>query len=323
MSGHSGKVIKAAPTVSAVPASVPAPPTNAPRHPATALPSVPDTAADEAVRAAAHARVTVEEVVEMAGLNEIEQLFRAVWETDRDRPPISADVLRALAHSGSYVAAARDADGRLAGAGVGFLATDPAAPGAEGQPPVASLHSHIAAVAPGSQRRGIGSALKLHQRAWATGRNLRSITWTFDPLVRRNAGFNAHLGAEFVRYYQDFYGEMSDRRNAGHGSDRLLARWDLDAPATPRVAVEPNGEESLLLATDPAGGPFETEVDPAELGDRVWVNTPADIESIRQIDPALAARWRAAVRNAIGPLLPAWRIDGFTTGGAYLLVRDR
>ncbi|WP_211229333.1 hypothetical protein [Nakamurella lactea] len=280
----------------------------------------PQRHADQVAQAAAQrAGVTVDEVVSPGRLKDVEQLFRTVWETDRDRPPISADVLRALVHSGSYVAAAYTADGRLAAAGVGFLATDVRSAEVGGtESPVASMHSHIAAVAPGTERHGIGSALKLHQRGWAIRRGLRSITWTFDPLVRRNAGFNAHLGAEFVRYYPDFYGEMADGRNAGQGSDRLLARWDLQLPAVPRVAVEPVGDRQRLLEPDGDGRPVAGTIE----GDRAWVATPANIEQLRRVDPDLAGRWRIAVRDAMEPLQSGWRIDGFTAGGSYLLVRE-
>lgn len=264
--------------------------------------------------AARRAGVTVEEVREPGRLKEVEQLFQVVWNTRHERPPISADVLRALVHSGSYVGVAIGSDGRIAGAGVGFLATDLRSSGSA----VDSLHSHIAAVAPGTERHGIGSALKLHQRAWAIDNGLRSITWTFDPLVRRNAGFNSHLGARFVRYYPEFYGEMADGRNAGHGSDRLLARWDLDLPATPLTADEQPAGGSALLDLDAAGRPVPGVAD----GDRSWVATPADIERIRSTDPELARAWRVALRAALHPMLPQWRIDGFTPAGRYLLVRE-
>ena len=42
--------------------------------------------------------------------------------------------------------------------------------------------------------------MKLHQRAWAAASGLTWITWTFDPLVRRNAWFNIEvLGAHVAR----------------------------------------------------------------------------------------------------------------------------
>ena len=66
---------------------------------------------------------------------------------------------------------------RMVGASAGFFSA----------PPDPALHSHITGVAPGGQHRGIGFALKLHQRAWALARAVPVIVWTFDPLVARNA----------------------------------------------------------------------------------------------------------------------------------------
>ena len=52
------------------------------------------------------------------------------------------------------------------------------------------------------------------------------ITWTYDPLILRNAWFNASkLGAFPREYLIDFYGEMPDAVNAGQGSDRLVVGW--------------------------------------------------------------------------------------------------
>ena len=106
-------------------------------------------------------------------------LFDGIWRFRPGRAPITVEMMRALSHAGNYVAGAFEGD-RLAGGSVGSSAGHP-------------LHSHVTGAAIG---RGIGFALKLHQRAWALARELERITWTYDPLVRRNAHFNlAKLGA--------------------------------------------------------------------------------------------------------------------------------
>ena len=59
------------------------------------------------------------------------------------------------------------------------------------------------------------------------------MTWTFDPLVRRNAHFNlAVLGATVDEYLVDFYGPLPDAVNAGDESDRLLVVWPVGDAAT-------------------------------------------------------------------------------------------
>src|ERR687886_297223 len=105
---------------------------------------------------------------------------------------------------------------RLVAASAGFFTA----------PPECALHSHITGVAPTDAHRGIGFALKLHQRAWALARGVRLVVWTFDPLVARNAWFNlAKLGALPTAYLESFYGAMSDGINAGEESDRVLVDW--------------------------------------------------------------------------------------------------
>ncbi len=59
--------------------------------------------------------------------------------------------------------------------------------------------------------RSVGFALKVHQRAWALSEGLEEISWTFDPLISRNAHFNlVKLAAEPTSYHRNFYGHMAD-----------------------------------------------------------------------------------------------------------------
>jgi hypothetical protein len=51
-------------------------------------------------------------------------------------------------------------------------------------------HSHITGVRAGESDRRIRYAMKFHQRRWALDRGSRITSWTFDPLVSRNAYFN-------------------------------------------------------------------------------------------------------------------------------------
>jgi predicted GNAT superfamily acetyltransferase len=172
-------------------------------------------------------------------VREVEALFADIWHTTVERPPVNADVLRALAHTGCYVAGAFDGDGRLVGASAGFFG---------GGRDDLHLHSHITGVAPDVQGRHIGLALKLHQRQWCLDRGVDAVTWTFDPLVRRNAWFNLHrLGADVVEFAPDFYGDMVDGINAGAASDRCVVRWRL-RDAAPRPAVVPGDDDVLVPA---------------------------------------------------------------------------
>ncbi len=188
--------------------------------------------------------VSVRELHSMGELERVDRLLLSIWSSEDQQPPVSAHMLRALSHSGAYVAGAFDDDGDLVGACVGFF----------GPPQDRSLHSHIAGVAPRAQGRNVGFLLKSHQHGWARALGVREVTWTFDPLVRRNAYFNlAKLGALPTAYLPDFYGEMVDGINAGQGSDRLYLAWDTTAPVSPRLVTDVEGATAVLtVSTRPA-----------------------------------------------------------------------
>ncbi|MFI6924752.1 GNAT family N-acetyltransferase [Nonomuraea spiralis] len=232
-----------------------------------------------------------------------DRLLRRIWNTRAgDDPPVAVDLMCALAHTGGYVGGAF-LDGELVAAASGFLA--------EG----GSLHSHVVGVAPEAQGRGIGQAIKAHQREWAAERGLNSISWTFDPLVRRNAFFNlARLGARAERYVPDFYGPMNDGINGGDVTDRLFAHWPVHPAAT---ATGPLGDRDAEVILDERGTPREP-------GGAAVLRcaTPADAERLRRERPEEAARWRAAQRAALGGALACgYRITAFTKDGWYVLER--
>ena len=243
-------------------------------------------------------------------------LLAEVWRTDLSRSPMETGLLVALAFAGSYVSGAFDATGTMVGTCAGFLG---AAPGGT----VGSLlHSHVAAVRPGSPR-GTGTALKLHQRGWCAERGVAVVAWTYDPLIARNAWFNlGRLGAHVEGYLVDFYGPMDDGLNAGEESDRLLVHW----PVEPVEVVAPPAAERphAALVVDAEGGPQPDPRVPVD-ADAVTLAVPADVEGLRA-DAATrgtATRWRAAFRDACTDLHEqGWRVRGFARDGHYVLRRS-
>lgn len=241
------------------------------------------------------------ELSALADLRALSRFFDALWQ--RATPALPLELLRALTSAGNYTTAAY-LDGELIGGLTGFL-------GRHGDATI--LHSHILGVAPGAQRRGVGRALKQHQRAWAARRGIASITWTFDPLVARNARFNLlHLGARPTAYLPDFYGPMDDGFNASSPTDRLLVAW----PTEPVAAVAaPQGAPSVLDVDD-RGGPVVREV----VAGLRRCRLPADIVGLRRDDPPMAAAWSAALRTTLGAALAAGdEIAGLDTDDAYVI----
>ena len=249
------------------------------------------------------AGVQLRELTELADLAAACALFDEIWRPAPDNPPVTAELMRALASGGGYVAGAFEGD-RLVAASAGFC----------GPPRERSLHSHIAGVSAAVRGRAVGRALKLHQRDWAIARGIAHITWTFDPLVRRNAWFNlARLGAVPVAYKANFYGGMHDAINGDDESDRLLVRWDLEAPAVGAPAAD---GAAVALAAGPDGGPVAT----GTVGSAVLVGVPQDIEALRGERPEVARAWRLALRRTLGGLMLAGAsVVGFDRDGGYVV----
>lgn len=288
--------------------------------------------ADEAAaRAAKAAGVVVRCLESLAELEAMIALFDEIWEPESGGSSFQLNLLRALTKAGNYAAGAYDvASGELLGACVGFF----------GPPTHAELHSHTAGVRPAGLGRSVGFALKVHQRAWCLRQDVRVIAWTYDPLIRRNAYFNlAKLGARPVEYLRNFYGVMDDSINGGTETDRMLVHWDLTSPVAveasagrPRPAsfgVERSGGAVVALSADgsgrPVAGPPGHDRAPAggPRARRLLVAVPADIEAMRLAHPALAAAWRTALRDVLGPLMAGGaRVTGFDRTGWYVVSME-
>lgn len=271
--------------------------------------------------AAEHAGVSVLDgrALGRDGMVALADLFGRVWGRDPAMGPIvSAEILWAAAHVGSPVTAAFAGD-RLVGGTVGFVGV---------RDGTTRLHSHLTGVEPEASGRGVGRALKWHQRAWCLARDISEVEWTFDPLVRRNAVINlVHLGARPATWLDDLYGPMQDERNAGLPTDRLLVRWRLTEArvhqaalgraAEPRIEGLRRAGAEVVLDEDADGAPVLTPT----TGPRRLVRVPRDIESLRAHDRDLAAAWAGALREALGGGLRAgMRITGISRDGWYVLV---
>ncbi|HEX2706196.1 MAG TPA: hypothetical protein VHM65_10585, partial [Candidatus Lustribacter sp.] len=174
--------------------------------------------------------VTVSMVETSAEAHEAAALLGRIWSSPR--PIVPADLLFALVRVRNYAALARVGP-EVVGASVAIRGVS------GGGSPL--LHSHVT----GTTRPGVGRILKEHQRQWALAEGLPTITWTVDPLLRRNAVFNLDvLGARVDGYRVNHYGSMTDGRNSGEESDRFCVVWDLD-PASPAGAL-PAGEAPTM-----------------------------------------------------------------------------
>ena len=213
-------------------------------------------------------------------------VFDHTWAKDAGTE-ITPNLLQAMVHSGAYLSGA-------------FIGTD--CVGAAFAFPATTgglhLHSHMTAVMENHRDKGIGFLLKIDQWHWAKKSNYKEITWTFDPLVKRNAKLNLlKLGADVSAYYPNFYGEMPDALNAGDESDRLLASWKVqgDAPISRQEIIS-------VESTD------------------ILIEIPEDIVAIRESDLAENLRWRHKVREQFTEALDkGGQVIGFSANSEYVV----
>ena len=218
-------------------------------------------------------------------------LFDRIW---GERRVMGAPLLRAMASHGGQVLAAYRGD-EMIGAQAGLVGI------VEGRP---VLHSHITGVAEEAQHQGVGFLLKVAQRQWCLDHGIDRVTWTFDPMVARNAYFNlVKLGAIAERFHRDYYGEMADSFNAGDPSDRLEVVWDLGSERVRRALA---GERPHLENTDMP---------------HPHVEVPDDYHQLRRTDPEAAAAARDVVSDRLERLFADGHVATGFDSGSYVLER--
>ena len=214
------------------------------------------------------------------------EIFDSVWAI-QSGSEITSNLLQAMVHSGSYLSGAF-IDNKIVGAAFAFPATNSGL----------HLHSHMTAVLDEYRDRGIGHALKIDQWNWAKRNNYSSLSWTFDPLVRRNAKLNiVKLGVDISTYYPNFYGEMPDALNAGDESDRLMVSWNTDKD-------EP---KARALITHPKP-------------DDILIEIPEDIVAIRSKNQSESMKWRRLVREQfLAAFEKNGKVVGFSANNEYVV----
>ncbi len=258
------------------------------------------------------ATVTIEEPRGPARLIALEELQARAWEME-PRGIVPGALMGIIASGGGILLAAYDRDhgDQPVGFVLGLLARRDGC----------LYHaSHMLATDPTYQGRGIGAALKRRQREVALAQGLDLMTWTFDPLIARNAHLNLHkLGAISRAYYEDYYGPMDDRFNGGLPTDRLLVEWRLNDPVPPvpvsvpappiPILIAEGGKPALRLERVPVGAPLS-----------VWV--PKDSTAIKERDPAAALDWRLALRRALSWAFAHGYVARDFNAGAYVLLPE-
>ena len=213
-------------------------------------------------------------------------IFDLVWPVSF-KSQLPTNLLQAMVYSGSYLSGAF-IDGECVGTAFAFPATNGGL----------HLHSHMTAVLDEYRDQGVGYALKIDQWHWAKENNYSEISWTFDPLVSRNAKLNLiKLGVNISSYHPNFYSDMSDALNAGDESDRLMVLWrtDVDTPKARELITHPKPDDILI-------------------------KTPEDIVAIRSKNQSESMKWRRQVRDQfLAAFEKNGKVVGFSTNNEYVV----
>lgn len=252
-------------------------------------------------------------------LEEVESLQRIVWpgsETDI----VPAHLLITAVHNGGFAIGAYPADdaGQPAGSMVGFVFSFPGLYSTPDGPRLKHC-SHMLAVHPEFRGKGLGFRLKRAQWQLVRHQGIDRITWTYDPLLSRNAHLNiALLGAVCSTYRREVYGEMRDGLNVGLPSDRFEVDWWVNSQRV-RVRLGKRARPRLALKNFLAAG--AEIINPAQLDANGWVTPsnitppqlefflrdplpsillveiPSDFLALKNVDMDLAKEWRLTTRS--------------------------
>lgn len=234
----------------------------------------------------------------------VEQLQRDVWPgSETDVVPLH--MLIAAIHNGGLLLGAF-IDEKI----VGFIF---GIPGLETTPdgPRPKHCSHMMGIHPDHRDKGIGFALKQAQWQMVRHQGLDHITWTFDPLLSRNAYLNiAKLGAVCTTYRRAEYGDMRDGLNAGLPSDRFQLDWwintrrverRLGKRSRPTLKLNHVARSGLRpfysLQTLTAGLPLPPGHVPTFDDRLLLAEIPGDFTTLKGRDFGLARDWRFFTRE--------------------------
>ncbi|MFQ5703597.1 MAG: hypothetical protein ACE5HT_06190 [Gemmatimonadales bacterium] len=162
--------------------------------------------------------------------------------------------------------------------------------------------SHMLAVQPHMEGRGLGKRLKCYQRQLLLENGIEVAFWTYDPLVARNAHLNLNkLGAHVIRYVTDMYGEdTGSDLHSGLGTDRLIVQWELADPLVERILAGDRDDHGYsdgtpIVNADADGLPVQPDLTD---NSAVRIEIPEDIQLLKSNAAERALAWRDTTRRA-------------------------
>jgi predicted GNAT superfamily acetyltransferase len=256
-----------------------------------------------------------------AEMTEVEDLQRQVWSGNETEVVPAHMLIAAVQNGGLLIGAFHGEQWQASSELVGFVF---GFPGLYFTPdgPRPKHCSHMLAVRPDYQDKGAGFSLKRAQWQMVRHQGIDRITWTYDPLLSRNARLNiGKLGSVCSTYFRDVYGELRDDLNAGLPTDRFQVDWWVNSQRV-NHRLSKRARPQLDLAhyiaagveiinptrSNPAGWPqpglprptsssIDAGRERAALENALLlVEIPSDFLALKAADPALALEWRLHTR---------------------------
>lgn len=245
---------------------------------------------------------TIKIIENIQEMHQVENLQRQVWqESETDIVP--AHLMNSAVHNGGLLLGAF-LDQDLVGFVFGFLGFYTTPDG-----PRLKHYSSMLGVRPEWRSQGMGFTLKRAQWQMVRHQGIDRITWTFDPLLSRNAWLNiTRLGAVCNTYLRDFYGKMRDVLNQGLPTDRFDVDWWVNSQRVNRRLSRRRRNDITLLHYQSGGAqvynsaemdinhlPHPVENNAIQVGKDLpflLVEIPADFQALKAADLKLALKWR-------------------------------
>ncbi len=258
---------------------------------------------------------TIKIIENIQEMHLVEELQRAVWrESETDIVP--AHLMNSAVHNGGLLLGAF-VDQNLVGFVFGFSGFYSTPDG-----PRLKHYSSMLGVRPELRDQGMGFALKRAQWQMVRYQGIDRITWTFDPLLSRNAWLNiTRLGAVCSTYLRDFYGKMADVLNQGLPTDRFDVDWWVNSQRVNRRLSRRRRNDLTLIHYLSGGAQIynPAELDVLHLAHPVQpqsvpvgkdlpfllVEIPADFQALKAADIHLAGEWRTHSRGIFEGLFKA------------------
>ncbi len=233
----------------------------------------------------------------------VEDLQRAVW-PDSETDIVPLHMLITAVHNGGLVFGAFIEE-KMVGFVFGFPGIETTADG-----PRPKHCSHMLGIHPDHRDGGIGFALKRAQWQMVRQQGLDHVTWTYDPLLSRNAYLNiAKLGSVCSTYRPSEYGDMRDGLNQGLPSDRFQMDWWINTrrvesrlgkrsrPTLKLNHVMRSGVRLFYSVPRRAGLPHPPEHVPPFEDRMLLTEIPGDFSALKTKEFSLARDWRFFTRE--------------------------